>query len=71
MAAITVVFDDVDAAIVERYAHQEGKSIADFVRDAVFEKIELREDLAIFHAAIAKDDAANIVYNQVLSELRL
>lgn len=39
--------------IVRKYAKFEGKTIFDFIRDAVFEKIEDQKDLATLRAAIA------------------
>ena len=63
--------DDADIAIVRRYAQLEGKTVSDFVHDAVFEKIESREYLASLHAAIAEADGSRRIQNQVLAELRL
>lgn len=44
MSTMTMRIDDVDAAVVRKYAKFEGKTISDFIRDAVFEKIETQDD---------------------------
>ena len=51
MTTLTMRVDDVDASVVRKYAKFEGKTISDFIRDAVFEKIEDQEDLAALRAA--------------------
>ena len=71
MAAITIRIDDTDAAIVQRYARLEGKTISEFVRDAVLEKIENEQYLTTLHAAIADGDSERLIQDQVLAELRL
>ena len=71
MSTMTMRVDDVDAAIVRKYAKFEGKTISDFIRDAVFEKIEDHEDLAALRAAIAEDDGVRYSHEQVLAELGL
>lgn len=71
MAAITMWLDDTDAAIVRSYARLAGKSVPDFVRDAVLEKIEDQRYLATLHATLAEDDGARRIQNQILAELRL
>ena len=71
MSTMTMRVDDADAAIVRKYAKFEGKTISDFIRDAVFEKIEDQEDLATLRAAIAEDDGARYSHEQVLAELGL
>ena len=63
--------DDVDASVVRKYAKFEGKTISDFIRDAVFEKIEDQEDLAALRAAVAEDDGERYSQAQVLAELGL
>ena len=40
MPTMTMRLDETDAEVVRKYAAFEGKTISDFVRDAVFEKIE-------------------------------
>ena len=40
MPTMTMRLDETDAEVVRKYAEFEGKTISDFVRDAVFEKIE-------------------------------
>ena len=71
MSTMTMRVDDVDAAIVRKYAKFEGKIISDFIRDAVFEKIEDQEDLATLRAAVAEDDGTRYSHEQVLEELEL
>ena len=53
MATMTMRLDETDAAIVRKFAEFEEKAISNFVRDAVFEKIEDQQDLATLHKAIA------------------
>ena len=70
------VYDDyadrrVDAAVVRKYAKFEGKTISDFIRDAVFEKIETQDDLAALRAAVEEDDGTRYTHAQVLAELSL
>ncbi len=69
MSTMTMRIDDADAAIVRKYAKFEGKTISDFIRDAVFEKIEVQEDLETLRAAIAEDDGMRYSHEQVLAEL--
>ena len=69
MSTMTMRVDDADAAIVRKYAEFEGKTISDFIRDAVFEKIEDHEDLATLRSAIAEDDGIRYSHEQVLAEL--
>ena len=71
MSTMTMRVDDADAAIVRKYAKFEGKTISDFIRDAVFEKIERQEDLATLRAAVAEDDGTRYSHEQVLDELGL
>jgi len=71
MATMTMRVDDVDADIVRKYAKFEGKTISDFIRDAVFERIEDQEDLAALRSAIAEDDGIRYSHDQVLAELGL
>ena len=69
MATMTMRIDDADALLVRKYAAFEGKTISDFIRDAVFERIEDQDDLSVLRAAIAEDDVARYSHDQVLSEL--
>ena len=69
MATMTMRVDDSDAAIVRKYAKFEGMTISDFIRDAVFAKIEDQEDMATLRAAIAEDDGTRYSHDQVLAEL--
>lgn len=71
MSTMTMRIDDVDAAVVRKYAKFEGKTISDFIRDAVFEKIETQEDLALLRAAVEEDDGTRYTHAQVLAELGL
>ena len=71
MATMTMRLDDTDAAIIRKYARFEGKTISDYIRDAVLEKIEDQEDLAALRAAIAEDDGTRYTHEQVLAELGL
>ncbi len=69
MATMTMRVDDADALIVRKYAAFEGKTISDFIRDAVFEKIEDQDDLSVLRAAVAEDDGTRYSHEQVLAEL--
>ncbi len=71
MSTLTMRIDDADAAVVRKYAMFEGKTISDFIRDAVFEKIENQEDLKALRSAIAEDDGTRYAHDRVLSELGL
>ena len=71
MATMTMRIDDADAAIVRKYAKFEGVTISDFIRDAVFEKIEDQEDAEALRMAIAEDDGTRYTHQQVLTELGL
>lgn len=71
MTTLTMRVDDIDASVVRKYAKFEGKTISDFIRDAVFEKIEDQEDLAALRAAVAQDDGERYSQAQVLAELGL
>ena len=71
MSTMTMRLDDTDAAVIRKYAKFEGKTISEFIRDAVFEKIEDQEDLAALRAAIAEDDGTRYSHEQVLAELGL
>ena len=71
MATMTMRLDDADAVIVRKYAKFEGKTISDFIREAVFERIEDQEDLATLRDAIAEDDGTRYSHEQVLAELGL
>ena len=69
MATMTMRIDDADALLVRKYAAFEGKTISDFIRDAVFERIEDQDDLSVLRAAIAEDDGTRYSHDQVLSDL--
>ena len=69
MTTMTMRVDDADALLVRKYAAFEGKTISDFIRDAVFERIEDQDDLSVLRAAIAEDDGTRYSHEQVLLEL--
>ena len=71
MSTMTMRLNDTDAAMVRKFAEFEGKTISDFNRDAVFEKIEDQEDLDVLRAAVAEDDGTRFSHEQVLAELGL
>lgn len=71
MPTMTMRLDETDAEVVRKYAEFEGKTISNFVRDAVFEKIEDQQDLATLREAIAADDGVRYTHEQVLAELGL
>ena len=71
MPTITMRRDETDAEVVRKYAEFEGKTISDFVRDAVFEKIEDQQDLATLREAIAADNDVRYTHEQVLAQLGL
>lgn len=71
MATMTMRVDDADAKLIRKYAKFEGKTISDFIRDAVFNQIEDERDLATLRAAIEEDDGKRYSQAQVLKELDL
>lgn len=71
MPTMTMRLDETDAEVVRKYAEFEGKTISDFIRDAVFEKIEDQQDLATLREAIAVDDGVRYTHEQVLAQLGL
>ena len=71
MPTMTMRLDETDAEVVRKYAEFEGKTISDFIRDAVFEKIEDQQDLATLREAIAVDDGVRYTHEKVLAELGL
>lgn len=71
MTTMTMRLNDEDAQIVRKYAKFEGKSISDFIRDAVFERIEDQEDLAELRKALKEDDGKRYSQAEVLKELGL
>ena len=71
MPTMTMRLDETDAAIVRKYAEFEGQTISDFVRDAVFEKIEDQQDLTTLREALAADNGVRHSHEQVLTELGL
>ena len=71
MPTMTMRLDETDAEVVRKYAEFEGKTISDFVRDAVFDKIEDQQDLATLREAITTDNGVRYTHEQVLAELGL
>ena len=71
MPTMTMRLDETDAEVVRKYAEFEGKTISDFVRDAVFEKIEDQQDLATLREAITIDAGVRYTHEQVLAQLGL
>ena len=71
MSTMTLRLNDPDAELVRRYAEFEGTSISDFIRDAVFEKIEDQDDLQVLREAIASDDGRRFNHAEVINELGL
>lgn len=71
MPTMTMRLDETDAEVVRKYAEFEGKTISDFVRDAVFEKIEDQQDLATLREAIAADNGVRHTHEQALAQLGL
>lgn len=71
MPTMTMRLDETDAAIVRKFAEFEGKTISDFVRDAVFERIEDQQDLATLREAIVVDNGVRHTHEQLLVELGL
>ncbi len=71
MPTMTMRLDETDAEVVRKYAEFEGKTISDFVRDAVFEKIEDQQDLATLREVIAADNSVRYTHEQVLAQLGL
>lgn len=71
MPTMTMRLDETDAEVVRKYAEFEGKTISDFIRDAVFEKIEDQQDLATLREAIAVDNGVRYTHEQILAQLGL
>ena len=71
MPTMTMRLDETDAEIVRKYAEFEGRTISDFIRDAVFEKIENQQDLATLRKILAADNGVRHSHEQVLAELGL
>jgi uncharacterized protein (DUF1778 family) len=68
---MTMRVDDEDAAVIRRYAKFQNKSISDFIRDAVLERIEDEEDLATLRQVLAEDDGRRYSQADVMTELGL
>ena len=71
MPTMTMRLDETDAEVVRKYAEFEGKTISDFVRDAVFEQIEDQQDLTTLREAVAADNGVRYTNEQVLAQLGL
>ena len=71
MTTMTMRVDDEDAPVIRRYAKFQNKSISDFIRDAVLERIEDEEDLATLRQVLAEDDGRRYSQADVMTELGL
>lgn len=71
MATMTMRLDDADAKLVRAFAESEGKTISDFMRDAVLGRIEDEEDIELLRQAIEEDDGVRYTQGQILRELGL
>lgn len=71
MSTMTMRVNDADASMIRKFAKFEGKTISDFIRDAVLEKIEDQEDLETLRNAISQDNGERYTHSQVLAELGL
>ncbi len=59
MATMTVRMEDAEAEMVRRFAAFEGCTVSDFIRTAVFERMEDAADLEALEKAIAADDGTS------------
>ncbi len=59
MATMTVRMDEKEADLTRKFAAFEGKSVSEFIREAVFERIEDAADLEALEQAIAQDDGTS------------
>lgn len=71
MATMTLRLNDDDAEMVRRFAQFEGKTLSEFIRDTVFDKIEDAHDLAALRKAMADDDGVRLTHDEVKRELGL
>lgn len=71
MTTMTLRVNESDATLIRRYAQSEGLSISEFIREAIFEKIEDEADLEELRQAIAEDDGTRYTQDEVLRELGL
>ena len=71
MAVLTMIIDDADVAIIQQCAMLEGKSVSNFARDAVLERVERMRSSADLRAKLVDDDFERLLQYQVLAELRL
>ena len=71
MATMTLRVDETDASVIRKYATFKGTTISDFIRDAVFEKIEDEEDLAALRKAIEEDDGTRYTQADIEQALGL
>ncbi len=68
---MTLRVDDADARLIKDCARFENKTISDFIRDAVMDRIQEQEDIALLRKAIAEDDGVRYSHEEVLKELGL
>lgn len=71
MATITIDITEQDASLCRRFAEREGKTVAEFVRDALVERLEDLEDADLLEDAIAHDDGTRYTTREVLRMLEL
>jgi len=71
MTTLAICVYNFEEALIREHARLEGKSVSDFIRDAVIEKIEDQEDAEALRMAIAEDDGTRYTHQQVLTELGL
>lgn len=71
MATMTLRLKDTDAELIRKYAQFYGMNISEFIRDAVFEKIEDEQDLADLNRAIEQDNGIRYSHKEVLDTLGL
>ena len=66
---LKIIVSSTEAELIHKYAQLEGKTISDFIKDAVLEKIEDETDLAELRKAVAEDDGTRYTFEQVMDEL--
>ncbi len=69
MATLTIRMDDNDAELVRNLATFEGRTISDFARAALLERVEDYYDLKELRAAMAEDSGERFSLNEVLEDL--
>lgn len=71
MVTMALRVDELDAELIRRYVEFEGQTISEFIRQAVFEKIEDVQDLQDLRAAIKSDSGERFTHEEVIRELGL